>query len=186
MFWLVTTISIQVSHWLKGELNQIVNKTLALIKAPSSCNRYWSAVRFKLHCSKFVSFSMSFFSSRWQGNNLRLKKWQVALVQLDPLCELIWRQVEKRSASWYSFKYWLVFGGTGSVEGTACWYLEEMGRYWLVLDCTWSVEGGTGCYLVVLGQHRMVLVGTWWYWIKTERYWLPVWCAYRKYLVYMV
>ena len=57
------------------------------------------------------------------------EKWQVALVKLDPWCELICRQVEKRSASWYSFKYRLVFGGTGSVEGTTCWYLEEMGQY---------------------------------------------------------
>ena len=55
------------------------------------------------------------------------KKWQVALVKLDPWCELICRQVEKKSASWYSFKYRLVFGGTGSVEGG--WYLEELGQY---------------------------------------------------------
>ena len=60
---------------------------------------------------------------------LSLKKWQVALVKLDPWCELIWRQVEKRSASWYSFKYRLVFGGTGSVEGTTCWNLEKLGQY---------------------------------------------------------
>ena len=37
--------------------------------------------------------------------------------------------VEKRSASWYYFKYRLVFGGIESVEGTTCWYLEEMGQY---------------------------------------------------------
>ena len=62
-------------------------------------------------------------------NGKRDKKWQVALVKLDPCCELISRQVEKRSAGWYSFKYRLVFGGTGSVEGTTCWYLEELGQY---------------------------------------------------------
>ena len=72
----------------------------------------------------------------------------------------------------------MVLGGTGSVEGTTCWYLEELGQYeavlggkWLywvsmrqlrlVLDCIWLAEGGTGCYLVVLGQYKVVLVGTW-------------------------
>ena len=44
-------------------------------------------------------------------------KWQVALVKLDPWCEFIWRQVDKRSGGWYSFKYRLVIGGTGSVLG---------------------------------------------------------------------
>ena len=63
---------------------------------------------------------------------------------------------------------------------------DSIRRYWLVLDCTWSVEGGTGCYFRVLGQNRVVLVSTWWYWIKTGRYFLPVWYAFRKYLVYMV
>ena len=78
------------------------------------------------------------------------KKWQVAPGQTWPLmwiittksdliilgCELLGHQVEKRSASWYSFKYRLVFGGTG------------------------SVEGGTGRHLVVLGQNRAVLVAS--------------------------
>ena len=58
-----------------------------------------------------------------------VEKWQVALVKLDPWRELIWRQVERRSASWYSCKYCLVFGGTGSVEGTTCWCLKELGQY---------------------------------------------------------
>ena len=43
-------------------------------------------------------------------------------------CELIWRQVDQRSASWYSFKYWLVLGGTGSVEGSTCCCLEVLGQ----------------------------------------------------------
>ena len=41
------------------------------------------------------------------------KKWQVALVKLDPWCELTWRQVVQRSASWYSFYtgwYFVVLG----------------------------------------------------------------------------
>ena len=76
----------------------------------------------------FVSWTMDM---HWYHLNIRRygEKWQVALVKLDPWCELICRQVEKRSASWYSFKYRLVFGGTGSVEGTTCWYLGEMGQY---------------------------------------------------------
>ena len=59
----------------------------------------------------------------------QLEKWQVALVKLDPWYDFISHQVEKRSASWYSFQYRLVFGGTGSVEGTTRWYLEELGQY---------------------------------------------------------
>ena len=89
----------------------------------------------------FFHWSRSKSSSKRNWSHpIKNKKWQVALVKLDPL--------------------------------------------WI--DCTWSVEGGTGCYLVVLGQYRMVLVGTWWYWIKTGRYWLPMWYAFRKYLVYLV
>ena len=47
-----------------------------------------------------------------------------------------------------------------------------MKRYWLIYDGTGSVEGGTGWYLVVLGQYRSVLIDTWWYWVNMERYWL--------------
>ena len=72
--------------------------------------------------------------------------------------------------------YLLVLGGNGSV----------LGGTWLVLDCTWSVEGSNGCYLVVMDQYRVVLVGTWWYWIKTVRYWLPAWYAFRKCMIRMV
>ena len=32
------------------------------------------------------------------------------------------------------------------------WYWVSMKRYWLIYDGTGSVEGGTGGYLVVLGQ----------------------------------
>ena len=47
-----------------------------------------------------------------------------------------------------------------------------MKRYWLIYDGTGSVEGGTGWYLVVLGQYVALLVGTWWHWIRIRRYWL--------------
>ena len=77
-----------------------------------------------------------------KSKQLEERKWQVALVKLDPWCELIGRKVEKRSASWYSFKYQLVFGGPESVEGSTCWYLEEPG----------SVLGSTDWYLIVLGR----------------------------------
>ena len=52
------------------------------------------------------------------------------------------------------------------------WYWVSMKRYWLIFDGTGSVEGGTGWYLVVLGQWEAVLVGTWWYWVSRRRYWL--------------
>ena len=52
------------------------------------------------------------------------------------------------------------------------WYWVSMKLYWLIYDGTGSVEGGTGWYLVVLGQWEAVLVGTWWYWVNMERHWL--------------
>ena len=52
------------------------------------------------------------------------------------------------------------------------WYWVGMKRYWLIYDGTGSVEGCTGWYLVVLGQWEAVLVGTWWHWVSRRRYWL--------------
>ena len=75
---------------------------------------------------QIVLYSVSDTISDSVSGQRESKKWQVALVKLDPL---IWGQVEKGSARWYSLKYRLVFGGTGSVEGTTCWYLEELGQY---------------------------------------------------------
>ena len=45
-----------------------------------------------------------------------------------------------------------------------------MKRFWLIYDGTGSVEGGTGWYLVVMGQWEAVLVGTWWYWVSRRQY----------------
>ena len=44
-------------------------------------------------------------------------------------------------------------GCTGSVEGTTCWYLEELGQYLAVLINTWL-------YLVSMGRHWLLLGGT--------------------------
>ena len=52
------------------------------------------------------------------------------------------------------------------------WYWVSMKWYWLIYDGTGSVEGGSGWYLVVLGQWEAVLVGTWWYWVSRRRHWL--------------
>ena len=38
------------------------------------------------------------------------------------------------------------------------WYWVNMEQYWLIYDGTGSVEGGTGRYLVVLGQKKAILV----------------------------
>ena len=38
------------------------------------------------------------------------------------------------------------------------WHWVSMKRYWLIYDGTGSVEGSTGWYLVVLGQYGAVLV----------------------------
>ena len=40
------------------------------------------------------------------------------------------------------------------------WYWVTMEQYWLIYDGTGSVEGGTGWYLVVLGQYGALLVDT--------------------------
>ena len=50
---------------------------------------------------------------------------------------------------WVGMKrYWLIHDYTG--------------RYWLVFGGDGSIWGGTGCYLVVLGQYNMVLLGMKW------------------------
>ena len=49
------------------------------------------------------------------------------------------------------------------------WYSVSIGFYWLVYDGTGSVQGGTGRYLAVLGQYGAVLLGTWWCWVSLER-----------------
>ena len=46
-----------------------------------------------------------------------------------------------------------------------------MERYWLIYDGTGSVEGGNGLSMLVLGQYRSVLVDTWWYLVSMEWYW---------------
>ena len=38
-----------------------------------------------------------------------------------------------------------------------------IGRYWLVFGGTGSVWGSTGWYLVILGQYNLVLFGIKWY-----------------------
>ena len=48
-------------------------------------------------------------------------------------------------------------------------YWVSIERYWLIYDGTGSVEGGTGGYVMVLGQYWALLVGTCWYWISRGR-----------------
>ena len=45
------------------------------------------------------------------------------------------------------------------------WYWVNIGRYWLVFGGTGSVWGSTGWYLVILGQFNLVLFGIKWYWV---------------------
>ena len=40
------------------------------------------------------------------------------------------------------------------------WHRVSMERYWLIYDGTGSVDGGTRRYLMVLGQKKAVLVDT--------------------------
>ena len=104
------------------------------------------------------------------------------------MCHLIFFQILV-CTGWYwisSGRYLLILGGTGSVLGSTDWYLVVLGLYEAELVGKGSVVGRTGCYLVLMCQYSAVLVGTWWYWVRTGRYWLPVWYAFRKYMVYMV
>ena len=52
------------------------------------------------------------------------------------------------------------------------WYWVSMKRYWLIYDGTGSVEGGTGWYLVVLGQCNLVLLDIKWNWVSMKQNWL--------------
>ena len=46
------------------------------------------------------------------------------------------------------------------------WYWIKKGRYWVVFGGTGSVWGSTGWYLVILGHYNMVLCGIKWYWVN--------------------
>ena len=54
-----------------------------------------------------------------------------------------------------------------------------MEQNWLIYDGTGSIEGSTGLYLVVLGYYEAVLFGTWynllllgikWFWVSIGLY----------------
>ena len=61
----------------------------------------------------------------------------------------------------------MVLGQYRSVLIDTWWVNMEL--YWLIYDGTGSVEGSTGRYFVVLGQYGALLVGTWWQWISIRR-----------------
>ena len=52
----------------------------------------------------------------------------------------------------------MVLGQLRAVLVGTWWYWVRIGRYWLLLGGTGSIEGGTGWYLVVLGLIRAVLI----------------------------
>ena len=54
----------------------------------------------------------------------------------------------------------MVLGQYRSVLIDTWWYCFNMEQYWLIYDGTGSVEGSTGQYLVVLGQKKAILVDT--------------------------
>ena len=54
----------------------------------------------------------------------------------------------------------MVLGQYKSVLNDTWWYWVNMEWYWLIYDGTGSVEGGTGRFLVVLGQKKAILVDT--------------------------
>ena len=41
-------------------------------------------------------------------------------------------------------EYWLIYDGTGSVEGGTGGYVMVLGQYWALLVGTGSAEGGDG------------------------------------------
>ena len=57
----------------------------------------------------------------------------------------------------------MILGQYRSVLIDTWWYWVNMEQYWVIYDGTGSVEGGTGWYLVVLGQYErnwFILGGT--------------------------
>ena len=54
----------------------------------------------------------------------------------------------------------MILGQYRSVLIDTWWYWVNMERYWLIYDGIGSVEGSTGRYLVVLGQKKAILVDT--------------------------
>ena len=54
----------------------------------------------------------------------------------------------------------MVLGQNKAVLVGTWWNWVSRERHWLIYDGTGSVEGGTGWYLVVLGQYGAELVDT--------------------------
>ena len=54
----------------------------------------------------------------------------------------------------------MALGQHRSVLIDTWWYCFNMEQYWLIYNGTGSVEGSTGRYLVVLGQKKAILVDT--------------------------
>ena len=54
----------------------------------------------------------------------------------------------------------MVLGQYKSVLIDTWWYWVNKEQCWLIYDGTGSVEGSTGQYLVVLGQKKAILVDT--------------------------
>ena len=57
-------------------------------------------------------------------------------------------------------RYWLIYDGIGSVEGSTGRYLVVLGQKWAILvdDGTWSVWGSTCWYMVAMDQYKAVMV----------------------------
>ena len=79
--------------------------------------------------------------------------------------------------------FWLIYDGTGSVEGGTGWYLVVLGQnravrvdircYWVGMKRYWLIHDNTGRYWLVfggVGQYWSVLDGTWWYWVSITWY----------------
>ena len=62
----------------------------------------------------------------------------------------------------------MVLGQYRAVLVGTWWYWVNRRRYWLLFGGAGSVWGGTGCYMVVLGQYNLVLLGIKWNWVSTR------------------
>ena len=123
-------ILLKCFHW-RSKNNEMQSQPMVFIQSEQQSWLYliipsiFSAVWLKYVCIS-IDLIVLWGLSWWHNK----EKWQVALVKLDPWCALISCQVDgHRCATWYSFKYWFVRGGTGSVVVGTCWYLEVLGQY---------------------------------------------------------
>ena len=94
----------------------------------------------------------------WSSPSQALVGWQGRRTpQGPPLAYAPTLDTGKWSPS-MKIRYWLIYYGTGSVEGGTGRYLVRKRQYWFIHDGAGSVRGSSCWYMVAMDQYKAVRV----------------------------